>query len=183
MTLNDLKFPVGPHVANKNPSDTLLKEWITEIESFPTKLYQLCAELDVEKLNLIYRPGGWTIKQVVHHCADSHSNALIRFKLALTEEQPTIKPYMEALWAELPDATNDDITHSLVMITAIHTKLTLLLKSLTDREYERTFIHPEHGKIFTLKETVWNYAWHCKHHYQHIVNALKFNGVFPELLS
>ena len=137
----------------------------------------LVKDLSPLELDYIYRPGGWTIKQVVHHCADSHMNSLIRFKLALTEDLPTIKPYFEERWAELADYHNP-ISDSLIILQGVHNRWVTLLKSLDQEQLKRDFIHPEHQKRFTLKETMALYAWHCQHHLAHIEQALEFKNVF-----
>ena len=174
--MNPLKYPVGQYEPNKNSDDQLLAEWIHEIESFPSKITALTTNLSREELAWKYRPGGWSIKQLVHHCADSHLNSIIRFKLALTEELPEIRPYYEDRWAELPDSLDDDIGPSLDLIHALHGKWVILLKSLTDTDLKKQFVHPEHGATFNLAETIGNYAWHCRHHLAHIKLALESNG-------
>lgn len=125
-----------------------------------------------QQLDTPYRPGGWTIRQVIHHCADSHMNCLTRFKLALTEEKPTICPYFEDRWAELPDS-HMPIAPSLSMIDGIHARLTVLLKSLTEAQRKRLYIHPEHGREFSLNEAIATYSWHSNHHLAHITTLIK----------
>ena len=129
--------------------------------------------LSDEQLNTPYRPEGWTIRQVVHHCADSHMNALIRFKLALTEDTPTVKPYLEDRWSELPDSKSTRIDSSIKILEGVHERLSLLLKSLTQSDLEREFIHPEHGRKILVKENIGLYAWHCDHHLAHITTLKK----------
>lgn len=119
-------------------------------------------------LELTYRPSGWTIRQVVHHCADSHMNAFIRFKLALTEDSPTVKPYREEFWAELPDILNLPIEPSLQILEGLHQRWATLLRSFGSREWMAGYIHPEHGKHVGLDEATGEYAWHCRHHLAHI---------------
>ena len=175
MTLEQLQYPIGtfnpPTVLTKD----LLNQWIAEISSFPERLSNEVKTLTDEQLDTAYRPDGWTIRQVVHHCADSHMNSLTRFKLALTEDQPTIKPYYEEQWAELVDSKSMAIAPSLKMLDGIHERWVVLLKNLTDEQYARIFIHPEHGKAFRVDETIGIYAWHCKHHLAHITEAKKRN--------
>jgi hypothetical protein len=151
---------------------------MNEIEQFPSKIVTLTDDLSIEKLNWQYRTDGWNIKQVVHHCADSHMNSLIRFKLALTEETPTIKPYEEAKWAELIDGIDNDISYSLQLITAIHYKWILLLRSLNKEQLSKQFVHPESKKVYSLDEVIGLYAWHCNHHLAHIEQALMHKGSF-----
>lgn len=176
--LYDLKFPIGEYTPNRNPERAQLDQWISDIETFPARLKHLCDNVSKEQLQWRYRPEGWTVKQVVHHCADSHINSIMRFKLALTEDTPTIRTYYEDRWAELPDSQEDDIEYSLQLLTGLHKRWTLLLRSLTKEQLEREFMHPEHGAKFNLTETVGNYAWHCNHHLAHVRNALAFEGKY-----
>jgi hypothetical protein len=143
------------------------------IQEFPEEIIKETAELDNKQLDTAYRPEGWTIRQVVHHCADSHMNSFTRCKLALTEDTPTIKPYYEERWAELKDSKHLDITPSIQMLIGIHYRWVQLLRSLSATDLEKTFIHPEHGKHISLKENIAFYAWHCKHHLAHIALAKK----------
>lgn len=152
--------------------------WITTIENFPTNIKKLTSALSVQELNYTYRPGGWNIKQVVHHCADSHINSFVRFKLVLTEDIPTIKPYEEASWAELADGNSDDILPSLQIIQGVHTRWVLLLKSLGSTALKRQFFHPANLKTSSLDETIGVYAWHCNHHLAHIEQAILQKGRF-----
>ena len=179
MTKDQLKYPIGKFSKWKNIGDAVLEQWINDIESFPDKLDELTRNLTAEQLQLRYRPDGWTIKQVVHHCADSHMNSLIRFKLALTEDEPTIRPYFEDRWANLVDAQDDDIRYSVGLLKALHSKWILLLRSLDEADLNREFIHPEHDKRFTLRENISIYAWHGEHHLAHIRQALD-NEIMPQ---
>ncbi len=129
--------------------------------------------LNEDQLNTPYRPDGWTVKQVVHHVVDSHMNSYIRFKWALTEDNPTIKAYFEERWAELPDSAETPVAISLNMLEALHYRFVILLKSLTAEDWDRTFVHPEHNQSFTLKMTVALYAWHSKHHLAHITKLIE----------
>lgn len=173
MDTEQLRYPVGKFKIPDDYSSVLLNEWIEDIESFPEKLRKLTEDLDTEDMNRRYRPEGWSIKQVVHHCADSHLNSQMRFKLALTQDNPTICPYMEDRWAELPDSQTDDISDSLMILTGLHNKWAYLLKSLTREQLQRTYMHPEHGREFTLEESIGTYAWHCRHHLAHIRQAIE----------
>jgi hypothetical protein len=173
-----LKFPRGKCPKIDSVSESELATWIETLATFPSKIKNLTSTLSVEELNWIYRPKGWCIKQVVHHCADSHINSLIRFKLALTEDVPTIKPYEEQLWAELADGNSDDILPSLQIIEGVHARWVLLLKSLGSTELNRQFFHPENLKLASLEETIGVYAWHCNHHLAHIEQALLHKGQF-----
>ena len=125
--MESLKYPIGTFQKPNSISENDLKNWILVIENFPNKIKSITQNLSVEQLNFVYRPDGWSIKQVVHHCADSHLNSLIRFKLALTENLPIIKPYDEALWATLADANSDDLNASLQIIKEVHSRWTFLL--------------------------------------------------------
>jgi hypothetical protein len=152
-----------------------LANWISEISTFPTRLVAAVDRLTAQQLDTQYRPESWTIRQVVHHCADSHMNSFTRFKLALTEEQPIIKPYFEERWAELNDSKKIPIAPSLKIIEGIHERWTALIRSLSEEEKTRTFIHPEHGKTFQLDEVIGFYAWHSNHHLAHITTMKKRN--------
>ena len=173
--LEQLKFPIGKFSKPDSFTKELLTLFISDIESFPQKLQQEVAHLNEQQLDTPYRPEGWTIRQVVHHCADSHMNSIIRFKLALTEEQPVIKPYLEDKWAELQDYKLP-IEPSLQLLEGLHFRWAILLKSFNEADLERKFIHPEHGKEFCLDEAIGMYAWHCNHHLAHITELKKREG-------
>ena len=145
MTLDILKYPIGKYHLARDYSIDSINGWITIIEEFPEKISKLTQGLTSEELNLVYRPDGWTIKQVVHHCADSRLNSFIRFKWTLTEDSSTIKAYFEERWAELPGSQDDDISISLELISGLHARWTNLLKNLSDQQLERSFTHPETG--------------------------------------
>jgi DinB superfamily len=178
LELEKLKFPIGKCPKTDDAAANDVATWIATIEEFPVKIKNLTSALSDEELSWIYRPNGWNIKQVVHHCADSHSNSFIRFKLALTEDVPTIKPYEEQLWAELVDGNSSNIFPSIQIIEGVHARWVLLLQSLKDNELKRQFIHPANIKILSLDETIGVYAWHCNHHLAHIEQALKYKGQF-----
>lgn len=171
--LYKLKFPIGEFDKPENITSININKWINDIESFPKRLENMVSELNSIELNYKYRPGGWKIKQVIHHCADSHMNSLIRFKLALTEETPVIRPYYEDRFAELPDSLDDNIESSLILLKGLHAKLTSVMKSLTDEDLQKEYLHPEHGEKFKLEEVVGVYAWHSNHHLAHIEQALE----------
>jgi hypothetical protein len=176
MTLEQLKYPIGkfekPEIITRN----ILVNWISDISTFPKRLKDEVSLLTDKQLDTHYRPDGWTIRQVVHHCADSHMNSFTRFKLALTEEQPTIKPYFEERWAELIDTKYMPIDPSVKMIEGIHERWTILLNHLTDDQLGRTFIHPADSKIFRVDENIGVYAWHCNHHLAHITETKRRNN-------
>ena len=177
MSIESLKYPIGQFEKPEHISKTQILNWISEIEKFPNRVEELTKDLSADELAYIYRPEGWTIRQVVHHCADSHINSITRFKLALTEDSPTIRPYFEDRWATLVDY-NEPLESALQILKGVHKKLGVLLKSIKEEELKREFIHPEHGKRFSIEETIGVYAWHSNHHLAHIKQALKFKGVF-----
>ncbi len=166
--IETLKFPIGKFEYPETLAAETIQSWINDIEELPLLIKAEVEGLGNETLLQSYRPGGWTIQQLVNHCADSHMNALTRFKLALTEDNPTIKPYAEALWAELPDTLELPVSISIQMLEGIHAKLTILLKSLSEEQLQRTFTHPEYMRTQTLAFTIGSYAWHGRHHLAHI---------------
>nr|WP_249435767.1 putative metal-dependent hydrolase [Paenibacillus sp. Marseille-Q4541] len=169
MTIEDLRYPIGQEKLDP-VNDANLKEWIQNINLLPQKLKEAVNNLSEEQLNTPYRPDGWNVRQVVHHVADSHMNCFIRFKLALTENNPTIRPYEETLWAELPDAKSEPIDSSLNIIEGLHTRWIILLNSLMPEDFNRTFYHPGSQKTLTLGECVRLYSWHSLHHTSHITS-------------
>ena len=173
MDIEKLKFPIGKFYIPTSITKGILEKWISEISSFPMRLSKEVIHLTDEQLDTQYRPEGWTIRQVVHHFADSHMNSLTRFKLALTEDQPTIRPYFEERWAELVDSKELHISPSLKMLEGIHERWTILLNSLNEEQFARTFIHPGNGQTYRIDENVGLYAWHCNHHLAHITETKK----------
>jgi hypothetical protein len=173
--IEKLRYPIGKYATPEIYTAEIIARWITDIEALPQLIKAEADNLSSAALQQTYRPGGWTIQQLVHHCADSHMNAFIRFKLALTEDNPTIKPYMEALWAELPDTVDMPISASLHILEGVHARMAALLKILTPEQLQRTFIHPEHNRTQSIAYTIGSYAWHGNHHLAHIKNA-KANG-------
>ena len=167
-SLNKVQYPIGKFEKPAVCTQEMINQGIEDIANFPILLRQEVENLDEKSLLKTYRPNGWTIQQIVHHCADSHINSFTRFKLALTEDSPIIKPYEEALWAELPDTLNYPIHTSLVLLEALHLRWVYLLKSLTPEQLERKFIHPASGSEVILKNAILSYAWHGKHHLAHI---------------
>ncbi|MFL0506560.1 YfiT family bacillithiol transferase [Ureibacillus sp. 179-F W5.1 NHS] len=167
----DAKYPIGQFTCNETITHEDIHQWIQEIKLLPTRLSEMVKGLTDEKLEKTYRPGGWTVRQLVHHIADSHLNSYTRFKLALTEDNPTIKPYEEEKWALLVDS-HLPISVSIQLIEALHERWVYLLESLTEEQLNRTFVHPDNGDI-SLKKNVGIYAWHGNHHLAHIQLALK----------
>lgn len=165
---DDPRYPIGPFRFDGETSPGRREQWIGEIAAAPAQLRSAVDGLSAAQLDTPYRTGGWTVRQVVHHLPDSHLNAYTRIKLALTEEEPTIKPYEEARWAELPDARTGPVEPSLALLASLHQRWLLLLRQLRPADFERRFRHPEHGRIFGLDETIALYAWHGRHHVAHI---------------
>ena len=181
MKLDDLRYPIGKDQLPEDISKDQIEGWRETIRQFPKLVSELVERLSASELAYAYRPDGWNIKQVVHHCADSHMNALTRFKLALTEDNPVIKPYKEALWAEFEDATTDDLSASLQMLNGIHNRWYKCLSKMSGEQFERAYMHPEQNDLVPLKEALGHYDWHCRHHLAHIGQALQFKNEFPEL--
>jgi hypothetical protein len=167
-TLEQLKFPVGKFQAPEIFTTDLLQQNMQELATLPQKLKDAVAGWSEEQLDTPYRPGGWTIRQVIHHLADSHMNGLSRIKLALTEENPTVKPYHEDLWAELADSKLMPVEPALQIIEGVHAKWVMLLQHIHGEQWQRVFTHPQHGKTFTIAYQTAMYAWHGKHHLAHI---------------
>ena len=165
----DLRYPIGKYQSQPF-SGQQKQEWLNDIKFLPLALENAILNLDASQLETPYRDGGWTIKQVVHHVADSHINAYCRFKLGLTEENPTIKPYEESLWANLKDTQNLPVNISITLLHALHVRLYELLINITDEEFNRTVFHPEHKKEISLWYLLGMYAWHSKHHTAHITS-------------
>ena len=176
--MEDLRFPIGKFSKPDSFTAKAISSWIDDIESFPTRLSETVQPLSLEQWQWKYRPNGWTIHQVVHHCADSHMNSLIRFKLALTEDHPTIKPYIESKWAELPDTLELDPSISLTILNGVHKRLTRTLRTMNESELLRTYFHPEDNLDYTLREAIALYAWHGNHHLAHIQQAIDSKGIF-----
>ena len=173
MNLEQQRYPIGRFQLPENISDQLLEEAITILQIFPENLTTLVSTLDTPTLDTPYREGGWTIRQVVHHIADSHHNSYVRFKWTLTEDNPVIKAYDEKAWADLGDYTNSPIAWSLDHVQVVHHKLVEVLRMLTTDQWERSFIHPETNASMNLKQLTLMYSWHSMHHYAHIKNALE----------
>ena len=174
--LEQLRYPIGKFKIPESITESDLEEWISVLETLPQRLTDLLAPLSEAQLETPYRPGGWTIRQLVHHISDSHHNSYIRFKWALTEDTPTIKAYNEKAWAELFDTRTAPIQMSLNHLSAIHAKLVYLLKGLSEEDLHRSFIHPDGNQKTTLKENIGRYAWHSNHHFAHIQNLIKRKG-------
>ena len=171
-TQDKLRYPIGKVKTPDVITDEKLQEYITILEMFPSRLEELVRNLDDKQLDTPYREGGWTIRQLIHHIADSHHHSYIRFKWALTEDNPVIKPYIQEKWAELEHLKKAPISWSLQHLEVVHRKLVSLLGSLTDAQWERTFRHPEGDVEISLRKNAGIYAWHSMHHFMHIKNAI-----------
>jgi hypothetical protein len=168
---DDLRYPVGKYTPGQPINREQRDEWITQVAETPTRLRDAVTGLIDAQLDTPYRPGGWTIRQVVHHVPDSHMNAYIRMKLAATEESPTVRTYEEQLWAELPEARSGPVAMSLDLLDALHRRWMAFLRGCTETDLQRAFMHKEWGRV-TIDEAVAMYAWHCRHHAAHIEQAL-----------
>ena len=171
----DPRYPIGKYTPPQEATPALRQQAIDSIAATPAKLKAALSGLNDAQLDTPYRDGGWTVRQVVHHVPDSHLNAYVRFRLALTENQPTIKPYEEARWAELADAKSAPVAVSLALLEPLHDRWVRLLRSLTASDFARTFVHPEHG-VRTLDWMLFLYAWHGRHHTAHITELREQKG-------
>jgi len=170
--IEQLKYPIGKFKFPETASEKQAKQWITEIEALPEQLIRIINPLNGDQLNTRYREGGWTVRQLVHHLADSHINSYVRFKLTLTEDTPTIKPYFEDRWAELPDNNIVPVQVSLDLLQNLHNRWVALLKTLSWEDLQREFYHPENKRNIKLTQNLALYAWHGKHHLAHVKLAV-----------
>ena len=173
--MDDLRYPIGRFEMPPKVEAAEREPLIVAVESAPRELMKVVAGLSEVQLETPYRPEGWTVRQVVHHLADSHMNAYVRFRLALTEDEPTIKPYHEAAWADLSDARTGPIDVSLTLLSALHSRGVALMRGMTPEQWERAFRHPERG-LLRLDQTLAMYAWHGRHHIAHIRGTRERNG-------
>ena len=173
--MNDPRFPIGKFHYEGPPSEEQREKFIADIAQTPISLRAAVDGLSEPQLDTPYREGGWTVRQVVHHVPDSHMNAYIRFKLALTEDEPTIKPYAEDRWAELADTKSTPIEVSLVMLESLHQRWVELLGSLEPGDWKRQFRHPELG-VVPLEKNVALYSWHGRHHVAHVTELRRRLG-------
>jgi hypothetical protein len=171
----DLSYPIGKFTPESHLSSQRRAELSAQIAEAPARLRAAVQGLSDQQLDTPYRPQGWTVRQVVHHLPDSHMNAYIRFKLALTESEPTIKPYEQQLWAELADARQTPIETSLTLLDCLHQRWVILFKSIAEGDWQRTFRHPELG-VVRLDTNLALYAWHGHHHVAHITNLRERMG-------
>jgi DinB superfamily len=170
--MSDPRFPIGKFHYEGTPSPEQRTKFIDEIEEAPSAIRAAVSGLSPQHLDTPYRDGGWTVREVVHHVPDSHMNAYVRFKLALTEDEPTIKPYAEDRWAKLADSASTPIEVSLALLENLHSRWVQLLRSLNEDEWKRAFKHPEMGLV-PLEKNLALYAWHGKHHTAHITELRK----------
>ncbi len=164
---DDQRYPIGKYEA-KPFSAEQKEKWLADLTFLPTELELSIQNLDAAQLHTPYRDGGWTVQQLVHHVADSHMNAYIRFKLGLTEDNPPLKPYEEGEWAKLADVETTPVNVSLTMLHAMHIRWVATLKNITEEQWLRTVYHPEHKKEMTLWHLLGMYAWHGRHHTRHV---------------
>ena len=174
-TVTDLRYPIGQYQP-QDYSEDLLQEWLSYIKYLPNALENAITNLDEQQLHTPYRDGGWTVHQLVHHVADSHMNGYIRFKLGLTEDNPSIKPYDENLWSALADVKYLPINISITLLYALHNRWHEFLKSLTANDFKRTIFHPQHQQQMTLWYLLGSYAWHGRHHVAHITSLRERKG-------
>jgi hypothetical protein len=167
--MSDLRYPIGKFTFDGSLTEKQRNQFIDGIEQAPAKLRAAVSGLSPQQLDTAYRPDGWTVRQVVHHVADSHLNAYLRFKWALTEDEPTIKPYYEDRWAELEEARSAPIEISLALLESLHKRWVWMLRSIKPEGWKRTFRHPERG-LMGLEKNLGLYAWHGKHHVAHITS-------------
>lgn len=173
--ITQLQYPIGQFESPASISDAPIDSWIQTISEFPMAILRLVEGLNEEQLDTPYRPGGWTIRQVVHHVGDSHMNSYVRFKWTLTEDRPLIKAYYEDRWAELPDSKGG-IKPALALIEALHEKWVILLRHISEEDMNRSFVHPETKKEVPLWLNIGLYDWHCRHHLGHISGLLERKG-------
>jgi hypothetical protein len=164
---NDPRYPIGKFSFDGTLTEQQKTQCLDEIEQAPARLRAAVHGLTDQQLDTPYRDGGWTVRQVVHHVPDSHMNSYVRFKLALTEDEPTIRPYMENLWAELPEAKSAPIELSLSLLESLHTRWMLVLRGIKPEQWKRNLRHPEMG-VLSLEKTLALYAWHGRHHVAHV---------------
>ena len=173
--IESLKYPIGKFSMIENPTDANRQQWLNDLASLPGRLESMTATLNEMQLDTPYRPDGWTVRQVVHHLADSHLNAFCRIKLVLTEESPVIKPYHEGEWAKMKDYYELPIDHSIGILRGLHARMVFVLKNMTTSERAKFYVHPQYGKNYPLETVMALYAWHSNHHLAHIESLKKRN--------
>jgi uncharacterized damage-inducible protein DinB len=173
---SDPRYPIGPFQRRDELSDEERRAMLEQIAATPARLREAIAGLGDEQLDTPYREGGWTLRQVVHHVPDSHLNAYIRLKLALTENAPVIRPYDESTWAKLPDSRDTPAEVSLTLLESLHARWMILFRSLKPDDFKRTLRHPEHDGILTVDWLIAMYSWHGRHHVGHITSLRERMG-------
>ncbi|MCL6523924.1 MAG: putative metal-dependent hydrolase [Thermoflavifilum sp.] len=174
--LEAMRYPIGRFQAPNPITDEDIHRSINAIATLPQELEKSVIHLQTAQLQTPYRPGGWTVQQVIHHLSDSHMQVYARFKLALTEDNPVVKPFAEDRWAALPDSTLVPIEASLALLHALHSRWVALMEAMLPEQWERTYFHPEHQQSFSLKWVACMYAWHGRHHLMHIVKLRERMG-------
>jgi hypothetical protein len=174
--ISAFQYPIGRFKYDGDNSRAAADRSISDIAAHPELLRLAVVNLDETQLDVPYRDGGWTSRQVVHHVADSHMNAYIRFKLALSEDGPTVKPYDESIWATMPDVRAVPIAVSLDLLASLHKRWVAILSAMSDAEFDRHYIHPDSGRPVSLREAAALYAWHGRHHTAHITALRERNG-------
>lgn len=168
LNIEQATYPIGKYHKPDEHMPEMQNDWISAIEALPTWLDPCIENLDNEQLEVPYRPGGWNTRQIIHHLADSHMNGYIRLKLALTEDNPIIKPYDQDRWALLPDVEIEPLNISITLLHALHRRWGTLLRNLREEDWERTYFHPEYEQTVSVWEMADNYAWHGRHHMEQI---------------
>lgn len=175
MDLEKLKYPIGKFQKPDTIGEGQIEKWIESLETLPSKILTISSKLSEMELERIYRPNGWTIRQVIHHIVDSHINAYVRYKWALTESNPKIKAYQEGDWAKLEDACNGPIESSILLLQGLHTRWAYSLKKLDSKDFSKSYFHPGDNETVAISEFIGRYSWHGEHHLAHIKQALENN--------
>ena len=173
--MSDPRYPIGKFSFDGTLAPDQKKQYLNDIEQTPARLRAAVSGLSDQQLNTPYREGGWTVRQVAHHVPDSHMNAYIRFKLALTEDEPTIRTYMEDRWAELPESKLAPIEVSLALLDSLHQRWTMVLRNISDADWKKTFRHPDLGLV-SLEKNLALYSWHGRHHVAHVTSLREKMG-------
>ena len=179
--LENLKYPIGKFKKPLTIDKNQISNWISDLENFSKQIKLVTNNISSTELNWAYRFNGWTVKQIIHHCADAHINAFIRMKLALTQVVPVINPFNEESWANLIDGNTDDISGSIAIIEGLHKRWVLLLQNLSSTDLKRDYFHPGTNEKVSIETAIAMYAWHCNHHLAHINLAILNKGNFKKV--